>query len=236
MTAKSRKINWRYALGELAIVTIGILIAFGINRFADQKRNAAKLEQYYHNLMSDLQKDIQQLQTIDARIEQANKNLFIILQHTDRELPGKDTIPILYFKNLKNRYTFYPSDATYQSLKYSGDFQLINNLELKNQIVNHYNQYGLIAEVNEQLMNSHHSFLTPYLNKKLNYSLFRPGAKHPTDFLNDREFINLLYTDYGLYLGIQQAVRDASTRANNLLVQLSETTGKKLPDEALAQE
>ena len=149
-TKKKLKINWRYALGELAIVSFGILIAFGVNRWADAQRNKAKIRQYYSNLIIDLEEDVAKLDTIKLQIGKNIQTNFKVLRYCGQDLPGKDTIPLLFFQNLKTRFDFYPADATFQSLKYSGDFQLINNIELKNQIVNHYNKYDLIEETNEQ--------------------------------------------------------------------------------------
>ena len=45
----SWKINWPSALGELTIVTIGILIAFGINKWGESQRDQAKIQKYYSN-------------------------------------------------------------------------------------------------------------------------------------------------------------------------------------------
>lgn len=213
----SWKINWPSALGELTIVTIGILIAFGINKWGESQRDQAKIQKYYSNLVTDLAADTLEFTQINEQIDQTIGNLFIVINHCKNQYPGKDTMPIFFFKNLKKRFEFFPKDATFQSLKYSGDFQLIDNLELKNKIVDHYNQYSVVHGTNDEFAQMMHDYMSPYLNERLDYALFRPNVIHPTDFMDETEFTNLLYTSYGLYLGIKDANAKAKQRAKELI-------------------
>jgi len=59
--------------------------------------------------------------------------------------------------------------------------------------------------------------MSPYLNERLDYELFRPGVIHPTDFMDETKFTHLLYTSYGLYLGIKDANTKAKKRAKALI-------------------
>ena len=51
---KLPKINWRYALGELAIVVVGILIAVSVNAWWGSRQDAAPEQAYLQQLASDL--------------------------------------------------------------------------------------------------------------------------------------------------------------------------------------
>ncbi|MEY8022146.1 DUF6090 family protein, partial [Muriicola sp. SD30] len=47
----------KYAIGEIILVVIGILIALGINNWNDQKKNKEAELQYYCKVLDDLELD-----------------------------------------------------------------------------------------------------------------------------------------------------------------------------------
>lgn len=53
------KINWRYAIGELIIITIGISFAFALNNWAASSEENELVKEYYSSLRSDLETDMQ---------------------------------------------------------------------------------------------------------------------------------------------------------------------------------
>lgn len=55
------KINWKYTFGELLIVIVGILIAFGLNNWAQGKLEARKQTVYLKSLSADLTADLEVL-------------------------------------------------------------------------------------------------------------------------------------------------------------------------------
>ena len=46
-----------YAFGEIILVVIGILIALQINNWNENRKQEAKTQNYYHQLLEDLRKD-----------------------------------------------------------------------------------------------------------------------------------------------------------------------------------
>lgn len=53
-----------YAIGEIILVVIGILIALGINNLNDDKKNDIRLEQIFSIILTDLKSDINDINTI----------------------------------------------------------------------------------------------------------------------------------------------------------------------------
>ena len=58
MFLRKFQINWPYALGELAIVAVGVLIALGINQWNTERLDRALGNEYLNRLLSDVQADI----------------------------------------------------------------------------------------------------------------------------------------------------------------------------------
>ena len=73
----------RYAIGEIILVVIGILIALSINNWNQNQNEQNKIKEYAVSLIQDLQRDIEmtsQIQRQDVknvtRIDSLNNHLF----------------------------------------------------------------------------------------------------------------------------------------------------------------
>jgi len=126
----------RYAIGEIVLVVIGILIALQINNNNETRKTREKELHYLTNIKSDLQLNINEIQDyIDirtARIVSANK----VIEHFE----GKPLTNLDDFNSdIVNIYTwrkFYQINNTFQELTNSGNLALISNDSIKNTLLN----------------------------------------------------------------------------------------------------
>jgi len=125
-----------YAIGEIILVVIGILIALQINNDNEIRKSREKELHYLNNIKSDLQLNINEIQDyIDIRsrrIVSANK----VIEHFE----GKPLTDLDEFnRNIVNIYTwrkFYQINNTFQELTNSGNLALISNDSIKNTLLN----------------------------------------------------------------------------------------------------
>jgi hypothetical protein len=125
-----------YAIGEIILVVIGILIALQINNNNEIRKSREKELHYLNNIKSDLQLNINEIQDyIDIRtrrIVSANK----VIEHFE----GKPLTDLDEFnRNIINIYTwrkFYQINNTFQELTNSGNLALISNDSIKNTLLN----------------------------------------------------------------------------------------------------
>ena len=112
---------FKYAIGEIILVVIGILIALSINNW-NENRKAYELEQsYYCLLLNDIEQDKEQIKTLIAvnkkRIENSNNAISIIQsENIDLTELGRKI-------NLSRRdgtQSFIPNSSTYEDIKSSG--------------------------------------------------------------------------------------------------------------------
>ena len=128
---------FKYAIGEIILVVVGILIALGINNW-NQNRLSDKQElTYLSNLKEELGNNIKQLSVIDSiysSFEKSNEEGLNLLKNN----------PSIYeFKTIDSLIgtmwmTFQVTNSTYDEMLNNGSFYSLNDKALKSQIDEHY--------------------------------------------------------------------------------------------------
>ncbi len=211
-----RRINWRYAIGELIIITIGISLAFTLNRWAAEQADAKKSQSYMSNLIAELKQDIVTLDSNIAEIERRMKFMNEFVPHLHRDLPGRDKMANGLYAMI-DPVAFRANGTTWQSLKYSGDIQLINDLEKRNMIIRHYESYSVVKEEYNRHYNFSKDYMAPYFMGKVNY-VTMAAENYP--HLKDNYFLNLIYALRGIYQNELQAHTKARDSAKKLIENL----------------
>ncbi len=168
-----KSINWKYALGEILIVIIGITIAFSLNKCSVQKENNQLSEMYLANLTRDLEQDKKNLEDNLEKIEIKSKkiNNITALLGPESILEGRHNALIFEVSELEK---FKPNNVTYNTLINSGDFKLIKDFELRKAIEEHYNNtYNTILSDYLRLENIHKVYLADYYIYKVDYERFK---------------------------------------------------------------
>lgn len=195
-----RKINWRYALGELLIVICGISIAFALNNWAQGRQEKQLALTYLENIEQDIVADLAALDENIEQLQSISKTIDGYIPHLFRQLPGRDSIPSHIFRDMHQYVNFFPHRATYESMLHSGDLKLIQDFDLKNQIVEHYNSYEKLFEALERHESFAKQYSAEYFMKNTDHNLlFRNQQAH---LLDDPYMKNLLFSTKGI-LGIQ---------------------------------
>jgi len=182
-----------YALGEIFLVMIGILLALQINNWNENRKNSATELLILKNILSDLKFNEERLiqdTGYNTLFTIQNKHLIEILK--DPYSVYHDTLQ-RYFGML-NRYTiFFPKTMAYEGLKSKG-LEIIKNDSLRASIVELYDEtYYLNAHMIELRKDIYINSIKLF-NKNL-YTLSDIDLKVPTDFKalkNDQEFKNNL--------------------------------------------
>ena len=125
-----------YALGEIVLVVIGILIALQINNSNEDRKQRRQELHYLKNLKTDLNLNISELDKYisvrNSRIESAN----YVLEHFE----GKPLTDLNAFAfhttNIYIWQKFSQHDNTFQELVNSGNLALISNDTIKNGLLN----------------------------------------------------------------------------------------------------
>lgn len=143
-----------YAIGEIVLVVIGILIALQINNANNNRIERAKEIKYLTNIKIDLYKDIQNLEyNIEFREKKSIGTQKIIEQING--MPIEDLSETAYHVvNTLYQERFQPSNVTYNDLVSSGNMNLISNDSIKIDLFElsllyQRNSYGIDHETKE---------------------------------------------------------------------------------------
>ena len=147
-------IYFKYAIGEIVLVVIGILIALQINAWNQQRINKQNEKIALANLKDDVNR---QLEEFDATISSEESNSTALLKIGELISKGinSDNLANLN-KQLTNIMTFRSVnvfDPTFDELKSTGSLNLISNNDLKRIVVKFYQELGRLDRVlnkNEQ--------------------------------------------------------------------------------------
>lgn len=116
-----------YAVGEIALVAIGILLALKVSNWNEDQNNLTKRELYYKNLISEL---VQDTTLISEKQTAWRAHLLEVKRFTDyaSTQPNVDSLLMhlqyvtLYFSSIQGFNT-----ATYETLISTGDFKLVGD-------------------------------------------------------------------------------------------------------------
>jgi hypothetical protein len=126
-----------YAIGEIFLVVIGILIALSINNWNQNRLKGEKEIQILKSFETQFQNDISQLTESLKFYEAASESIDIIIHQLENKIPYSDSIKKHFY--LSTRY-YGDSDLdnnVFESLKSLG-VDLVSNAEIRNRIVRLY--------------------------------------------------------------------------------------------------
>jgi hypothetical protein len=133
---------FKYAIGEIILVVIGILIALQINNWNEIKKMNLWEEQFLKDLKNELKNDLAQIKRIS--IIQAKKGKAcqdVIDLINTRDPKNKPLIDSIYTVSQSQNPTFFPTTGVYDSGLSAGKIEHIKNDSLKYGIMNLYNHY-----------------------------------------------------------------------------------------------
>ena len=124
-----------YAIGEILLVMIGILLALQVNNW-NEYRMERKLEQeLLIEIEESLETNIQNLKEHLVRIDRLNQHSQQVIDWIEYRGPYVQQLDTAFYRSFFSATNFYMTDAGYEGLKNAG-FETIKNRELKNAVVN----------------------------------------------------------------------------------------------------
>ena len=171
---------FKYAIGEIILVVIGILIALQINNWNEDRSNSQREKVILNSLKSELTTNLHELNTDFERTltyHQATVNVYDFIQNKPLEMESmyKD-----FFNCVQFTY-FFPKTSTYETLK-SGNLELIRSDSLKEVITDAYETgFKRIVDKVDTRRNAAR-LLFPYYQKHFTTKFLQDG-----NYMNFRE-------------------------------------------------
>ena len=131
----------KYAIGEIVLVVVGILIALQINNWNEDRKARVKEVEILKDFEKGLQFDILQLDSIVLQYDRAKMAIHNLLNHLENELPYSDSLDYDFFDSTLVFDSGGLTDGAYETLKSVG-FDVITNKEIRDLIILVYGEFN----------------------------------------------------------------------------------------------
>ena len=226
---KTRK-YFKYAIGEIILVVIGILIALQINDWNELRKINLQEQELLKGLEEEFVINFNRLENVlqlhEKSIESANK-LMTYFNTNINDIP-ETKFDSLQF-HIQNVWTFNPRKGLLNSVIASGQINLISNIELKNQLASFEDMVNDTEEETREISflgQKFYSITSEYINvgkqNKLGYNTFlNEGFKSDYNrFFNDIRIYNTINNEttwsYDL-LGEENEIMQSTERILELI-------------------
>jgi len=126
----------RYAIGEIVLVVIGILIALQVNNWNEQRIEQRRIKKYAKSLIKDLENDITMIQVSMFQADKGYKRIDSLRSYMLLTAPKDLSNTLLYVLTHDIMYRPYKwNRSTFEELKNSGGLRYISNDSLEKLIV-----------------------------------------------------------------------------------------------------
>jgi len=186
-----------YAIGEIFLVVIGILIALQINNWNEQQKRDVLEKEYYCRLKEDARQDEEKIENLIIAVKKrlVASNEAARLLHKNE--PLKTEVGRQFGVALKGSYSiFVPNNAAFEDLKSGANLNIIKDKSVISALNNYFSKiegYTDVIRVHANLMvNKQYSYSdklsTGWVHGKITTNFFLQGIdKDVFDALNINE-------------------------------------------------
>ena len=205
---------FKYAIGEIILVVIGIVIALQLNIAQQNRSDQKKLNKYLSLFLEDLEKD---KLSINECIELDSLKALNCAQYINGNTMRMNHSTLKY---AAQKASIIIHDATYTSMKSNGIMELIENVETQKAISEYYAYVEEVKRQEDQHLNTQYSnFLKEIINTKRLVQFYH-------HMHTNADFIDLTKEEDAMLFGYIVHFRDISNlevgRYKNLLNKLEE--------------
>ena len=190
-----------YAIGEIFLVMIGILLALQVNNWNEKRKQEQLVIKLLEELNLNLQEDIKDMNSNIFLHKRSVNSANILIKAFKDNIPESDSL-YLHFGRVPLVPQFLPTESAYHNLKNVG-VRIIHNEILRNTIAEHYeNHYVFTHKFADSEWNTSIQDYNSLYRKKFRYSeLTYNGKMIPENYQDiklDREYLNYLNNRIGI--------------------------------------
>ncbi len=178
-----RKIRWSliesnsahkylvYAIGEIALVVIGILIALQINTWNEFRKDRKTEQSLYLNLIEVLESDLSEIERLMDFVDNGIKAQEAIIKSSVTDIvqnQSKEQIIDLLNRLNQSGYSFFPNYGLYNQITSNNQIDLIRSTNLRLKIIELYDRsYKRYEHIDRTLEEKHQFHVWPVISSKI---------------------------------------------------------------------
>ncbi len=183
----------RYAIGEILLVMVGILLALQVNNWNEERKDRIKEKEVLQAILINLDRNNNLIRESFLLLDDFDKSSEIVLETLRNDAPYSDTLAKHFFPSTRTGGLLLPlSSEGYESLKNEG-FDIIHSKLLKNRILKLFEvTYGRIKTKAEWTMfstNLHQVYLNSLFRQEIGEVLIPANFDQLT---KDNQFYSIL--------------------------------------------
>lgn len=186
----------KYAIGEIILVVIGILLALQISEWNTSFKRHQAESQLLHDIHQEFLENKAQLELVKTNHlipYEATEQLLKLLPHDIVKIEIDSVVALL--DRTFNNWTFNPHQSTINTLINTSSFDLISNLELRKLLQSWPDLFLDYTEEEIRARDQVSDFYKPYMAKHYETKYVknkRPFTELDWDFLQSVEFHNVI--------------------------------------------
>lgn len=175
-----------YAIGEILLVVIGILIALQINNYNEDRKEQKLADTYLENLKLDLEADINALDKALNDLTRFEKEGYYSLHVLEGKIKDIDTTKFLKSLVWNNHYHLHQAaTSTYEDLISSGNIKLVSDNELKVKLSTYYQKNDWMAQFGQRARETYWYVMREEIFKSVDP--FMMGAFYDSEYYPDKD-------------------------------------------------
>jgi hypothetical protein len=183
----------RYAIGEILLVVIGILIALQVDNWNEERENKSRQHAFYRSIIVDLESDRKNIEDLSAFYKNRIDNLTWLLIRVRN--PGLELDPVDFGKHTEPLYyneSAISFNATFETSKSTGTFEHFKDMELLKKLIEYYSGFENIDDVNTSTLRFIESTFEPLMATLANDFLNSETAEEVVTVGGNTNFYALL--------------------------------------------
>ena len=182
----------RYAIGEIVLVVIGILIALSINNWNNERSDRDKEMVILTEMIRNLNLNIKQFSAEIVNQDSIIRNIDVIMDQIKNNKPFHDSLGIKY-ASISWTEEFNFANSAFETLKTTG-LDLISSDSLREQIISLFNvRYIRISDVINKISRADYADLSTLYLRHIEWDKQGKATINDYDSLKkDKEFTNML--------------------------------------------
>lgn len=220
----------RYALGEILLVVIGILIALQINNWNSNRFDKLKEQEYLKNFLGEMKADSVFLNVYWTKdYPEKVAGLELARNYVKYDVEIHDTAAFLAAigkGGMFSRAAIFEESSTYKDVISTGNLKLISNKDLKFLIIQYYTSISTTITHMDNMRGEYATFinsLTPY-NPRERFQSDARDYKRALQKMKSDEFLSLSNQE----LTFAYSLNSRMERVNERLIPLIEEIKKEL--------
>ncbi|RPA68535.1 hypothetical protein EF405_08090 [Cyclobacteriaceae bacterium YHN15] len=212
-----------YAIGEIFLVVIGILIALQVNNYREAQQTKARETAFLHGLRSDLLLNLDELQRSITRYSRAGRSAEVMISYfegapiTNTDSLNFHTMEVLYWD------PFIRNNSTLREMISSGSLGILSDDSLKNELLRMELSYDKIDGDQEHMRYDYQEYLYgPFFRTGdvgqayKDYMAILGGVEQATKNTRNADVIKVLLNDPAYKNGFFLCLLNAKNLISNL--------------------